>query len=260
MGLFLALGLGLYTLRFRSEAAAAAVLLATQAILACAVLAVVYRTRERRAFWLGFALFGWGYMALTSESWWGHGADRPETLTSMILDQLGYYVPRTPGRQPLFWPFARPGSRGVQTGFVLDKLEEPVSMSFANPTPLEDALKYIKQATTGPNDPGVPIYVDPVALVNSGQTMTSPITLDLDGIPLKTTLRLMLKQIGLDYTVQDGLLKIGSPSTLSSADPFRLLGHCYWALLAAFCGGYAGRMLHNTNRAEPEAERAHRPG
>jgi hypothetical protein len=253
MGLFLALGLGLYTLCFPSEGAAAAVLLVIQAILAFAVLAVIYRTRARRAFWLGFALFGWGYMALTAESWWGHGADRPETLTSVILNQLEYYVRRTPGRQTFFWPFARPVSRGFQSPFVRDKLEEVVSMSFANETPLEDVLKYIKAATTGPNDVGIQIYVDPVALADAGKTMTSTVTLDVEGIPLKTTLRLLLKQLGLDYTVQDGVLKIGKPSTVSSAAPFRRLGHCYWALLAAFCGGYAGRILHNTNRAAPEA-------
>ncbi len=38
--------------------------------------------------------------------------------------------------------------------------------------------------------------------------MTSTVTLDLEGVPLKTTLRLMLKQLGLTYTVKDGLLTI----------------------------------------------------
>ena len=40
--------------------------------------------------------------------------------------------------------------------------------------------------------------------------MTSPVTLDLEGVPLKTTLRLMLKQLGLAYCVKDGLLIISS--------------------------------------------------
>ena len=31
---------------------------------------------------------------------------------------------------------------------ILEKLEEPISMSFAEETPLEDVLKYVKQATT----------------------------------------------------------------------------------------------------------------
>src|SRR5215218_8713095 len=81
-------------------------------------------------------------------------------------------------------------------------------MSFANETPLEDVLKYIKSATTGANDNGIPIYVDPVGLQEAEKTMTSPVTLDLEGVPLKTTLRLMLKQLGLTYSVKDGLLTI----------------------------------------------------
>ena len=58
---------------------------------------------------------------------------------------------------------------------ILAKLEQPIAMSFANETPLEDVLKYIKQATTGPNDPGIPIYVDPLGLQEADKTMTSPV-------------------------------------------------------------------------------------
>ena len=66
---------------------AGAVLLLTLGAFALAVLAVVYRRGERRAFWLGFALFGWGYMALTAGAWWDRGADRPTLITSLILDE-----------------------------------------------------------------------------------------------------------------------------------------------------------------------------
>ena len=103
--------------------------------------------------------------------------------------------------------------RDVKTKSILAKLDEPISMSFANETPLEDVLKYIKSATQGPNDSGVPIYVDPVGLNEAEKTMTSPVTLDLEGVPLKTTLRLLLKQLGLTYTVKDGLLTITSESS-----------------------------------------------
>ena len=53
--------------------------------------------------------------------------------------------------------------RDPKTTPILAKLDEPISMSFANETPLEDVLKYIKSATQGPNDTGIPIYVDPSA-------------------------------------------------------------------------------------------------
>ncbi len=93
---------------------------------------------------------------------------------------------------------------------IRTKLDEPVSMSFANPTPLDDILKYIKQATTTATFAGVSIYVDPKGLEEASCTPTSPVTIDLEGIPLRTTLRLALKQLGLAYCVRDGVLIISS--------------------------------------------------
>lgn len=94
---------------------------------------------------------------------------------------------------------------------ILTKLDEPISMSFANETPLEDVLKYIKSATTkSDKDLGIPIYVDPAGLEEAGVTMTSAVCLDLEGVPLKTTLRLALKQIKLAFCVKEGVLMISS--------------------------------------------------
>jgi hypothetical protein len=53
-------------------------------------------------------------------------------------------------------------------------------------------------------------YVDPEGLAKARYTMTSPVTLDLEGVPLKTTLRLLLKQLGMTYSIEDGLLMITS--------------------------------------------------
>ena len=130
------------------------------------------------------------------------------------------------------------------------KLEEPISMSFANETPLEDVLKYIKGATSGPQDTGITIYVDPAGLQKAEKTMTSPVQLDLEGVPLRTTLRLMLKQIGMTYTVKDGLLTIDSQSiSVNVVEPFQRIGHCYWALLAGCVGGIAGRLLYSSRES-----------
>jgi len=93
---------------------------------------------------------------------------------------------------------------------IFKKLEEPISMSFANETPLDDILKYIKQATTTKTYSGLPIYVDPKGLKEAEKSLTSTATIDLDGPPLKTTLRLLLKQLDLAYCVRDGVLIISS--------------------------------------------------
>ena len=106
---------------------------------------------------------------------------------------------------------------------VLKKLETPISMSFPNETPLEDVLKYIKSATQGPADTGLPIYVDPIGLNEAEKTMTSPVTLDLEGVPLRITLRLLLKQLGLTYDVKEGLLTITSEK--SEYRPVPILEH-----------------------------------
>jgi hypothetical protein len=71
-------------------------------------------------------------------------------------------------------------------------------------------LQYIRQATVTKNSNSIPIYVDPKGLKDAEATLQSAIRLDLEGVPLKTTLRLMLKQIGLAYCVRDGVLIISS--------------------------------------------------
>jgi RNA polymerase sigma factor (sigma-70 family) len=95
-----------------------------------------------------------------------------------------------------------------ETKMILTRLEQPISMRYPNETPLERVVADITKATKGPNDSGIPIHVDPAGLKVAGKTMTSPVTIDLEGIPLRTTLRLVLEQLGLDYYVDDGRLMI----------------------------------------------------
>jgi hypothetical protein len=109
-------------------------------------------------------------------------------------------------------------------------------------------LKYIKAATQGPNDSGIPIYVDPVGLNEAEKTFTSPVTLDLEGVPLKSTLRLLLKQLGLTYTVKEGLLTITSESSEDQPTEIRVYPVADLAIIplslvsgGAGGGGFGGR-------------------
>ena len=105
---------------------------------------------------------------------------------------------------------------------ILAKLDEPISMSFAEETPLEDVLKYVKQATTTKTYAGIPIYVDPVGLQEAEKSMTSTVrNMDLEGVPLRRTLQLLLKQLDLIYFVDDGILYITSAE---SEDPWGRFG------------------------------------
>ena len=103
---------------------------------------------------------------------------------------------------------------------ILAKLEERVSMNFPSDTPLEDVKKYIEQSTQDEAaglPTGIPIYVDPVGLQDADKTMASTVSLNLEGIPLRTTLKLMLHQLRLAYKVEGGLLIITDEETAETA-------------------------------------------
>ena len=102
---------------------------------------------------------------------------------------------------------------------IIAKLEEPISMSFAAETPLDDVLKYIKQATTTPTFAGIPIYVDPVGLQEAERSLNSTVQIDLEGIPLRRTLQLVLSQLGLAYFVEDGMVVITSEDSADAPLP-----------------------------------------
>jgi hypothetical protein len=89
------------------------------------------------------------------------------------------------------------------------KLQDSITLPFKDETPLEDVLRFIKDATKGKDDKGIPIYVDPIGLQEAEKTITSPVILALEDVPLSTGLTLLLKQLGLTYSVQkDGILII----------------------------------------------------
>jgi len=97
----------------------------------------------------------------------------------------------------------------------MQALEEPIVMAFPKKTPLDDVLKYIKVATTTPAFSGIPIYVEPLGLQEANKSLNSTIELDRADLPLKTSLRLILKPLGLSYIVKDGFLMIDSRSAIT---------------------------------------------
>src|SRR5437016_704610 len=64
--------------------------------------------------------------------------------------------------RPWFPPV--PKSIAAMNARILEALDQPIPMRFPNETTLDNLLKYIKQATTTPTYPGIPIYVDPIGL------------------------------------------------------------------------------------------------
>ena len=90
---------------------------------------------------------------------------------------------RPPGEEPLVQPsqtkqltvtpaeFRPTDAISPRTKAILAMLDESIPMDFAGETPLDDVLKYIKNATVKkPTDLGIQIYVDPLGLQEAERT------------------------------------------------------------------------------------------
>lgn len=96
--------------------------------------------------------------------------------------------------------------RPYRRAMILKRLETILPIQFPDQAPLKDVLRYIQDATRDSRDECLPIQFDPEEL----KEVPSNVTMDIDGVPLKTSLRLLLKQAGLTYTVKDGAVVITS--------------------------------------------------
>ncbi len=98
------------------------------------------------------------------------------------------------------------------------KLQEKHALNFPDGTTLEAVKKHLEEITRDKGDfpDGIPIYVNPMGLADADKTMESMVEMTIKGIPLGTSLSLLLDQIGLTYWVhKDGLLII---TVVESAD------------------------------------------
>ena len=88
--IILVLGIGFAALRESSDLWESGIFTMTLGILLISILLAVHRSESTRAFWLGFALFGWAYMGLTL---------MPPVESRLITTKaLAYLDSKVPGR------------------------------------------------------------------------------------------------------------------------------------------------------------------
>ncbi len=115
--------------------------------------------------------------------------------------------------------------RDPRSQLIQTKLDDRISLNFGKETTLEDVIKHIKNVTKSSDFPaGIPVYVDPIGLQEAEKSLSSTVTLELEGVPLRRTLQLVLKQLGLIYFIDDGMMYVtseGSEPSLGrpSAEP-----------------------------------------
>src|SRR5262249_876529 len=77
-------GLAVAALRNASDLWASLVFLATLGLLATALVGILQRRARARAFWQGFALFGWGYLVVAFGPWFADSV-APKLPTSHLI-------------------------------------------------------------------------------------------------------------------------------------------------------------------------------
>jgi hypothetical protein len=247
-GLALFAGVALADLRSVPGFLAGGTFFLTWAVIGVAVLAAVHGRGRRRAAGLGAALFGAGALILI----FGPRSNEdlaPRNVTNLLLNDVRAWLPPGVAEYP-----ASSTRVAVANARIRKALEQPVPMYFPGETPLEEVLKWIQAQAVGLEGRSLlPIYVDPVGLNEAEKTMTSPVSINLDGVPLKTSLELALKQLGLTYRITEGVLLIDSIASGEAMpvhdDPFLIVGNCFLALIAAGLGGLLGPVVAGRSSA-----------
>jgi hypothetical protein len=247
-GLVLVALLGAVRARSAPGLGAGAAFLLTCGVIGLTALGAVLDRGRRGEIWLGAALFGAGYMIVA------FARDPspypiPQLPTDQLLISLKPWFPRA--GEGLFVSSDNIASANAR---ITTALDQPVPMHFHDETPLDDVLKHIQKETKGPDGKLLPIYVDPIGLQEAEKSINSTVTIDIEGVPLKSTLGLCLKQLGLRYWIRDGVLLITSAEAEEipppvCEDPFRIVGHCVLTVLAAVLGGVLAPLVAGSRRA-----------
>ncbi len=92
---------------------------------------------------------------------------------------------------------------------IESKLKDPITLN-VDKQPLSEAITFLQNYT------GLNVVLDPKALNDEGLTSSSPVSLTVNNVQLKTALKLLLRPLGLTYRVEDEVLLITSPASGSA--------------------------------------------
>lgn len=117
-----------------------------------------------------------------------------------------------PPERPEQTKVARPASSNER---VRETLESPTRMEFVD-TPLLDAVNFLRDLH------GIEIQLDMRALEHAGVGSDTPMSRTLNGLPLKSALRLLLSDVDLAYVVQNDVLLITTKEKASEMREVRV--------------------------------------
>ncbi len=127
-------------------------------------------------------------------------------VSLVVVSHLTLRAQTEPGKKAQGAQAATSGAtespKQVQPDSVQDALLKPYAFRFGRPTPLTEVVQRLTQ------DLGLPVVLDLAALDRLDIKPDDAVKLELQGVRLKTGLKLLLDQVGLTYKVvaEDNLL------------------------------------------------------
>ena len=225
---------------------AGATFLLTWGLIGVAGVGAVVSRGRRREVCIGASLMGVGFMLLVFSPTQDY-QEWPGFPTIQFLNALRPWLPPAASGSP-----ADSYEMAVTNARIRKALQQTVPMQFSDVT-LKDLLKYVQDATRGPDGWTVPVEIVPAGLKNAEKSLESTVSIDLEGVALETSLKHALRQLDLDYDVSDGLLNIDSSVGeyyLHPPDPYLVAGQCIMALMAIGVGGILAPFLSDVRRGD----------
>ena len=190
----------------------------------------------QRDFGLGAAILGTGFLIAAFSHF--EKVQLRVLPTVVLLDEIRPWLPAVMSGYPAGWD-----SRTAENARVYSALERIVRIHVVDETLLEDVLKLIQTETSGADGTVISIQLMPPSNPEATRAAALVRSIDLDGLPARTVLRLCLDQFDLTYHVRNGTLVIDSKEGEEEAefaaarDAYQVVGHCLLALISAAIGG-----------------------
>ena len=93
------------------------------------------------------------------------------------------------------------GSRSVQEKMIAAAMDRPVSLHFQD-APLAEVIQHMATLAD------INIFMDPADVEAVGAAVDTPVTIDVEGIRLKSALNLILEPLDLGHVISDDVLKV----------------------------------------------------
>ncbi|MEZ5952233.1 MAG: hypothetical protein R3C12_24185 [Planctomycetaceae bacterium] len=138
------------------------------------------------------------WQQLDSVEW---SAVNPVAKDSIAYPDAKDWKALTKNRQQFGGPDNR--QRSAEELEIIESLNQPISLHFDN-EPLSEVFRQIAMLAD------MNIWTDEQGLEEVGASSNTPVTMHIDGIKLKSALKLLLEPYGLDYNIADDVLKVTS--------------------------------------------------